>query len=118
MLRRREDDDGMPSLFETPLEVGGAHISAPQGALDVLLEESPVCLQNLCCLLVQRILRVRLLEEETRRGDVKKDGGGEKKKRRKMERGEEDEQRGEEEKRKRGGKQGEEGVTMSKEQMS
>lgn len=55
-------------LFKTPLEVGGAHVSAPERAMDVLLEEPPVCLEDFCCLLVQRVLRVRLLEGE--------DGGG------------------------------------------
>ena len=49
-------------LFKTPLEVGGAHVSAPQRALDVLLEEPPVCLEDFCRLLVQRVLRVRLLQ--------------------------------------------------------
>lgn len=48
-------------LFKTPLKVGGAHVAAPQGAMDVLLKEPPVRLEDLCCLLVQWILRVRLL---------------------------------------------------------
>lgn len=51
-------------LFKTPLKVGGTHIAAPQGAMDVLLKKPPVCLQNLRCLLVQRILGVRLLRAE------------------------------------------------------
>lgn len=49
-------------LFKTPLEVGGAHVSTPQRAMDVLLKEPPVRLEDFCCLLVQRILRVRLLQ--------------------------------------------------------
>lgn len=53
---------GNAELFKTPLEVGGAHVSAPQRAMDVLLKEPPVRLEDFCCLLVQRILRVRLLE--------------------------------------------------------
>lgn len=48
-------------LFKTPLKVGGAHVSAPQRAMDVLLKEPPVRLEDFCCLLVQRVLRVRLL---------------------------------------------------------
>lgn len=48
-------------LFQTPLKVGGAHVSALQRALHVLLEEPPVCLQDFCRLLVQRVLGVRLL---------------------------------------------------------
>lgn len=49
-------------LFKTPLEIGRAHVSAPQRALDVLLKEPSVCLEDFCCLLIQRILRVRLLQ--------------------------------------------------------
>lgn len=49
-------------LFKTPLEVGGAHVTAPQRAMDVLLEEPPVRLEDFCRLLVQRILGVRLLQ--------------------------------------------------------
>lgn len=48
-------------LFQTPLKVGGAHVSALQRALDVLLEEPPVCLQDFCRFLVQRVLGVWLL---------------------------------------------------------
>lgn len=48
-------------LLQTSLEVGGADVAASQRAVDVLLEEPPVRLQNLRCLLVQRVLRVRLL---------------------------------------------------------
>lgn len=48
-------------LFKTPLKVGGANVAAPQRAMDVLLKEPPVRLEDLCCFLVQRILRVRLL---------------------------------------------------------
>lgn len=50
-------------LFETALEVGGAHVSAAQRALDVLLEEPPVGLQHLRRLLVQGVLGVGLLRE-------------------------------------------------------
>lgn len=52
---------GDTELFQTPLKVGGAHVSALQRALDVLLEEPPVCLQDFCRFLVQWVLGVRLL---------------------------------------------------------
>lgn len=48
-------------LFEAALEVGGSHVSSAQRALDVLLEQTPVGLQHLRCLLVQRIFRIGLL---------------------------------------------------------
>lgn len=54
--------EGGGELLQTSLEVGGADVAAPQGAMDVLLEEPPVRLQDLCCFLVQRILWVWLLE--------------------------------------------------------
>lgn len=57
-----EGTEGGSELLQTSLKVGGADVAPPQGAVDVLLEEPPVCLQNLCCLLVQRVLRVWLLE--------------------------------------------------------
>lgn len=58
-------------LFKTPLEVGGAHVASSQRAKDVLLKEPPVRLQDFCRLLVQRVLRVRLLGGQEGRG-----GGG------------------------------------------
>lgn len=57
-------------LFKTPLEVGGAHVTAPQRAMDVLLKQPPVRLKDFCCLLVQRILWVRLLQGGGGGGDV------------------------------------------------
>lgn len=48
-------------LFKTSLEVGGAHVATSQRAVDVLLKQPPVRLQDLRRLLVQRVLRVRLL---------------------------------------------------------
>lgn len=50
-------------LFQTPLEVGGAHVAPPQRALHILLKESPVGLQHLRCFLVQRVFWVGLLKE-------------------------------------------------------
>lgn len=48
-------------LFQTPLEVGGPHVSAAQRPLDVLLKQPPVRLQNLRSLFVQRVFGIWLL---------------------------------------------------------
>lgn len=55
-------------LFKTPFEADGAHVAAAQGAVDVLLKEPPVVLQDLRRLLVQRVLGVGLLGEGRGRG--------------------------------------------------
>lgn len=49
-------------LFQTPLKVGGTHVSASQGAMHILLKEATVGLQDLSSFFVQRVLRVWLLD--------------------------------------------------------
>lgn len=66
-LRSQEEEEvevggrSLGGLFKTPFKVDGANVSTTQGTMDVLLKEPSVCLEDFCCLLVQRVLRVRLL---------------------------------------------------------
>lgn len=50
-------------LFEATLEVGGADVAAPHGALHVLLKQASVVLKDLGSLFVQGVFGVWLQEE-------------------------------------------------------
>lgn len=50
-----------PTLFQAALEVGGADVATPHGALHVLLKQPPVVLQDLSGFFVQWVFGVGLL---------------------------------------------------------